>query len=122
MKKYKIVVNYDTGDSFNQYPGYESELVEEWDNLDIAKENLKRIEAHNAAYRKIHGWGNYGKSRWENYKHEEWYTNSSPDWNLMLKKDDGNLYNEHTSWTGYFESMNYVEIRPDDSDMKVYAK
>lgn len=119
MTRYNIIVNYDTGDSFNQYPGQVCTLVQLWTNLDIAKENLVRIEAHNRAYKKIHGWGNYGKSRWEDYKNEDWY---SGEWNVKLKMDNGELYDEHCDWVGYFENFNFAEIVPDDTGMKIYPK
>lgn len=45
MGKYKIKIDYKTGDSFKTYNT--SNMLElEWDNFDIAKENLKAIKEH----------------------------------------------------------------------------
>jgi hypothetical protein len=54
MARYKIRINYSTGDSNNDYKA--SDVLEiEWDNLDIAKENLKAIKDHYVnVYKKIH--------------------------------------------------------------------
>lgn len=120
-KKHKIIVNYDTGDSFGTSPNQECDLVEEWNNLDIAKENLKRIDEHNKAYCKINGWSNYGKSSWKDYRNERWYCKDYPEFTIRLLKDDGQEYNEHCTWCGYFESMNYAEIVSIESDTKVYG-
>ena len=43
---YKIKINYSSGDSFNKYDGLEQFLEPIWSNIDIAKENLKRIQEH----------------------------------------------------------------------------
>lgn len=43
---YKIKIIYDSGDSFNKYNGLEQCLEPKWSNIDIAKENLKRIQVH----------------------------------------------------------------------------
>lgn len=42
--KYKIKYNYDSGDSFNQYPDNEGFVEIEWENLENAKANLTRIQ------------------------------------------------------------------------------
>ena len=43
---YKIKINYSSGDSFNRYDNLERCLEPEWTNIEIAKENLKRIKDH----------------------------------------------------------------------------
>lgn len=120
-KKYKIIVNYDTGDSFGQYPDQETECIEEWNDLEAAKENLLRIQEHNRAYKKINGWGHHGKGEWKDYNNERWYCTNSPEFSIMLSKDDGTLYQECCGWVGYFETMNYAEVRQNKDDMRVYA-
>lgn len=47
--KYKIKIDYSTGDSFNSYN--EIRYIDlEWSNLDVAKENLQRIREHYQQY------------------------------------------------------------------------
>lgn len=53
MAKYKLKYNYDTGNSFNTDYGLEEYLELEHNNLDIAKENLKRIELHYIQYKEL---------------------------------------------------------------------
>jgi hypothetical protein len=122
MSKYKIVVDYDTGDSFNQYPNQKCECVHTWENLDIAKENLKRIDAHYKAYKEIKGWSSYGKPTWDDYKNEKWHNGKSVDYTLLLLKDDGESYQEYANWLGYFERMNFASIEcVEGDDMKIYG-
>lgn len=117
--KYKIQYNYNTGDSFSHTDGLEDSLEVTWENLDIAKENIKRIEEHYKAFQKVNGWSMRRGSNWDNYKHERWYHS---EYSIKLLTDKNEEYIEYTgSWCGYFESLNYVGIIPDndDSDMKI---
>jgi len=53
---YKILIEYQTGDSFgsNDTKNY---LDLEWNNLDIAKENLQYIQEHYELYKLVDGYG-----------------------------------------------------------------
>lgn len=51
--KYRIKYNYDTGDSFNNEYGCEGYLELEWNNLEVAKANLQRIQEHYTQYKEI---------------------------------------------------------------------
>lgn len=42
---YKIKIEYKTGNSFGSHDE-EGEIEYKWENLEIAKENLKRIKEH----------------------------------------------------------------------------
>jgi len=42
----KILINYNTGDSFHDEDNIEEHLEMTWENLEIAKENLQRIKEH----------------------------------------------------------------------------
>lgn len=119
-KKYYIVVNYDSGSSFGIDPDHSCVLIEEWDNLDIAKENLKRIEAHYKAQKGINGWKKF--DQWENYKTEPWFSKRNPEYEVQVLKDDGSSCEEYCQWIGYFERMNYAEIKVrEDNGMKIYG-
>jgi hypothetical protein len=119
MKVYKIIVNYDSGDSFGTYPNQECECIYEWDNLDIAKENLKRIAEHNKAVQKLNGWRSYGKGSWDDYKNERWYCKDRPQHGVVLLTDDNTEYDESCSWVGYFETMNHCQVVPNQDDMRI---
>lgn len=121
MKAYKIIVNYDTGNSFTTSPGEQCECVHEWDDISIAKENLKRIVEHNKAVKKIDGWRTYGKASWDDYKNERWYSKTYPMHSVVLLTDDNTEYTESCEWVGYFENMNFCEIIPKDNEMRLDA-
>jgi len=78
MKKYSIKVSYQTGDSFGSNDV--EEVWEDFDNLDIAKENLKRIEEHYRQYEVLNG---YRTS--EETKLQTMDENSSKPWFVGIK-------------------------------------
>ena len=50
---YRIKYTYDTGDSFTNEEGLEGRLELGWEDLDVAKKNLERIEEHYRMYRDL---------------------------------------------------------------------
>lgn len=132
MGKYVINVNYDTGNSFGRTPDQNEELPIQWDNLDIAKENLKWLKEHKEYFDNKEE--TYFPSKEmelkankiiEDAKNKPWFipAKDSPWW-LNLKKDNGDLLKVSMSFCmGYFERINYIEItspKIDDSDLIVY--
>lgn len=112
---YKILIKYQTGDSFSS-EDTEDEISHEWEKLETAKKNLKRIEDHYLFIQK-HKDG-YQRPEcgtmpegcfWdEEYKHI----------GLELLLDDGPPKIEvYPFWCGCFERLYGAEIRPMDSDM-----
>lgn len=74
MSKYKIKYNYDTGDSFHNEYDVEGNLELEWQNLEIAKANLKRIEEHYKQYREIESYrGKDDQTILEGNKDKDWF-------------------------------------------------
>jgi hypothetical protein len=115
--KYQIKVNYDTGNSFHNEYGVET-FVEDitWSDLDVAKENLKRLEEH---YKFVKAEDNTWRPRKccefkkivEESKTKDWYSSSYPQFTVILKEDNGDDKITHTgAWCGYFESVNHMEI------------
>jgi len=94
---YDIEIDYTTGNSFNQERST-TELCNPVTDLDMAKENLKRIKDH--------------------YIHCKDNPDSDKEFELILLIDDG----ERTItpfWIGYFESLHGAKIITDiDSDME----
>jgi hypothetical protein len=115
----KIYYNYNTGDSFYEENNIEEVLEGEYTNLDIAKANIKRIEAHYKYYREINGYNNKSDTEIRGrYKREDWYVEGY-DFNIKLQANNGEFYQIHAPWCGYFESLNSVEIKSNNDNMKI---
>ena len=119
---YKIQYNYNTGDSYNNY-NYTSVLELTWNNLDIAKENLKRIQQHYNYYKELHNYQSR-KSRElliKDNSYFPWFVNigSLHEHCLILITDDGNNFQLSAPWCGHFESLNSVEIIIEDTELKI---
>ena len=131
--KHKIKIWYTTGDSFGSQD--RDEILEmEWDNLDIAKANLKRIKEHYIRYKVDNDFygkkGYYYKSLspedkliYDTKKTRDWY--STPEgwdnyhYSICLKADNGNDWIISPFWVGYFETLNSAQIISDDNDMSI---
>jgi len=117
LKKYRIKVDYSTGDSFHTEDTYD--YVEmDWDDLDIAKENLVRIKEHykwyadkNKGYRRI---------KEDEIKEPLHHVGLEYDFQIRYKLDDGNEFFTTCPWCGYFENLICAEIvvNPEKNDMK----
>lgn len=129
--KYKIKYEYQTGGSFGSEDS-DGILELGWNDLDIAKQNLKRIQEHYKYYEakeRIRGSFN---TKW--YKDElsliDLIESTKPDWFveknqygyehhcIKLYADNGNVWQISCPWCGYFERLYSVEIIPNESDMK----
>lgn len=111
---YRIKIHYTTGNSFNT-DDYEECLEYGWQNLDMAKESLKRIKNHYKFYQD-HG------EQWTKPKCKlpvgvKW-NNEHRMLMLELMTDDGKSYFYSSFWTGYFETLHSATIICDDEDMK----
>jgi hypothetical protein len=131
--KHKIKIWYTTGDSFGSQD--RDEILEmEWDNLDVAKANLKRIKEHYICYKVDNDFsgkkGYYYKSLspedkliYDTKKTRDWY--STPEnwdnyhYSICLKADNGNDWIISPFWVGYFETLNSAHIISDDNDMNI---
>lgn len=83
-KIYLLYVVYTTGDSFSTNHGGSIEFINVYRDIEIAKENERRIK-----------------------EFEE--TN---DYHIDLKTSNGEgEYRIYTPWVGYFESIDYIEIK-----------
>lgn len=159
--KYKILYNYNTGDSFHNEDELEDTIELEWNNREVALANLKRIEEHYKFYRQMNkdyprlskkqikyliwsklykDWlvkdrmiyrypkanpsygtkiANYGETH--NYIEDEvWGIKTELDYSamtnqLILYTDQGKPFRFWPSWIGYFESLNYVELKEENT-------
>lgn len=116
---YKIKVEYRTGNSFGNHD--ETDYVDlGWENLDIVKENLKRITEHYEWYRDINNC-----SRWspkQQVKKPEWIKEKDDEmaqYIINLKLDDGTERNYSPFWIGYFECLYSLEIVMDFKDCRI---
>lgn len=115
----KIKIDYKTGDSFGSHD--ETDHLEyDWNNLDIVKENIEAIVAHNRFNKELKSWDMSNEEQdeliketaenwWFVKEHKYWGTNPFENY-IYLKKDDGSIMEEPYScfWTGYFEHLQYV--------------
>lgn len=82
MGKYKIKVHYQTGNSFGSENTVDF-LDLSWDNLEIAKENLKAIKDHYKFYESIENtYGSYltNQAIYEGNKNEWWFAGEKDRW------------------------------------------
>lgn len=135
-KNYKIQINYTTGDSFGS-EDRSSDVEMQWNKLEVAQENLKRIEEHYEFYRKQDSWGRRTLSADEREQLKQEAINTAawavvPDEKLdkhmnehrliycvKLKEDDGVERSISCFWTGYFESLNSAEIVTNEKKFKI---
>lgn len=85
---YVLYAVYSTGDSFGQDDGHSVEFIGFYtkDQLDIANENMRRIETQT-------------RSR------------DSDSYSITLRAPSGvRSFEQTTPWVGYFESLDYVDI------------
>ena len=120
--KYRIKYTYDTGDSFHNEYGLVGYLELEWENLEVAKANLVRIEEHYKQYEALNR--NYTNKQRKDIvgenKYKDWYVESNyGDFMLKLKTDEGKDWQISAPWCGYFESLKYIEVESIDPGLKI---
>ena len=128
---YKIEVIYDTGDSFHRETNVRR-IIDEiyWDSLDAAKQALKDIEAHYAAYKQIRYEYDMDdediKKVLDKAKKSPWYCHDKSyglerhgfvSSLILLANDDGTREKLYCFWTGYFESLVGCDIVEDKGEL-----
>jgi hypothetical protein len=118
---YRIAFSYNTGSSFHTEKNIEEFINLTWNSLEIAEENLKRIKEHYEFYCKLHSRSFDCDYRDYQIKRDEillaaidkpWFSNDDYyEHSLNLLTDAGNIYKYSAQWCGYFESLNWAEIR-----------
>lgn len=119
MKRYYIEIYYETGDSFSHHDET-SDLKLEWDDLDIAKDNLKRIKEHYAWYEKKNDYRFMnGKDNPQIEKPD--CADKKYEFVIHLSTDDGKDCRISAYWCGYFESLYSAEIKEHDNPDLVFV-
>lgn len=109
---FKIKYYYKTGDSFGSHD--EEEILEfEWNDIEKAREALKRIKEHYNWYCSLHS---YKEDKpvpkwWYKPNHIDEYSARSI---LFLEMDHGEEVQFWPPWIGYFESLYSAEIVLDE--------
>ncbi len=118
---YKIKISYATGDSNGSEDTFDH-LELAWEDLEVAKANLKRIQEHYKCYRLYEYYNSYRKSYleseeinlFESRKEKDWFAKELDDFNqrfsIVLKTDEGKDWQFGAFWCGYFERLNSIEI------------
>lgn len=121
---YKIKYHYQTGGSFSTSEEWDT-LELTWQDLEVAKPNLRRIKDHYQYYQveecKGKYWDPYSKESKDiinNAKKQDWYVEDSSygHCQIVLKTDDGKDWRIWAPWCGYFETLYGAEIETDDRD------
>ncbi len=112
-KKYEIIVNYETGDSFTTEVDQEGSLSLEWDNKKIAEENVDRVEDHYKFYCDLNSYGGrlgglHGDPKWKGLV-ELNMENSTKDWAIVEWK-------YHSISRKQVVSGEYQEKHPEDCE------
>jgi len=94
---FEIMIDYTTGDSFNSERIEEEPLGIVNEDMDKAKENLDRIQAH---------WKKYGNKGYDEDAHD-----------LKLIMDDGEERTINPFWMGYFENLHGAKIVVQEPEM-----
>lgn len=123
--KFEIVVNYSTGNSFGRSDDMDISLDMTWRNLDVLKENMKRLSEY-VKYCKLRDYAKSLYSEDSSLKKVEEYVKDKPYFrgyrddkkrdilnltSIVLKADNGNDFRIHACWDGYFESLNHITVR-----------
>jgi ADP-dependent phosphofructokinase/glucokinase len=126
---YKILISYQTGDSFRSYDE-EQYLETTWEDIDIAKENLQRIKEH---YEWVQSHGRFSdgplpiprfiKPRNKKDKIVEHYKNPTHtqiqfeyEYYIPIKLDDGTEEICCAFWNGYFQTLYRAKIVSTEDD------
>jgi len=138
---YRIKVDYTTGDSggtwpvtdYYVHPSYNEPLYGKdvaWGNIEVAKENLKRIKAHYLWVESYESYEyRYGKAGalpipdfvsshfdlvLDSYGNRKYIKNGGRC--IYLLMDDGSESRFDTNWIGYFEHLNGAFIVAEEED------
>ena len=112
---YKIKYSYRTGDSFGS-EDREEILEYEWEDIELAKEALKRIEEHYRWYESVSSSYSFSPKTIER---PEWHKNELDDKGyhettiqnmIVLNMDNGKKVQFWCPWCGYFESLYGCEL------------
>jgi len=99
---------YSTGDSFGHDEG-QLEFIGLYSDLEVAKENVRRLEAHNDLYEKLNRRSYYGVSKKEQAELKKLEKTFEP-YTVRLVLEDGREYDVHVPWHGYFENLTSVNL------------
>lgn len=109
---YKIKVTYKTGDSFSTRDT-EGLIEHVWTNLEVAKQNLKRIQEHYAWYEST-------RFSFRTELPKPSFAHPEHEWSLKLLHDDGQEFDYGSFWIGMFETLYGLEIILDLPKVEIF--
>lgn len=114
----QILVNYETGNSFGHHT--EEEILPlSFNDMGKARDALLAIKEHYELYNKLNAfWPSPTPQEVKRLVNEAkkklWFVDNGLEprfcFDLKLKTDDGEDYQFHAFWCGYFERLHYAEI------------
>ena len=120
---YKIEYTYSTGNSFGRAPDVTDQIELEWNNLEVAKQNLQRIKEHHDFNQKIESYLARANRLEiiEAHRSKDWFVEERGDYyRIKLYTDDNKPYQMWPNWMGYFESLLSIEIiKPMDEELRI---
>lgn len=87
---YLVYVNYDTGDSFGRDEGRIS-FVDLFKTEEKAEQCAKALRTH---------YDNHASMKWDD------------QFSISLTNENNTTYKYFASWIGYFEHLNFIEVKP----------
>tara|TARA_R110000868_G_scaffold76573_6_gene220165 strand:- start:3935 stop:4417 length:483 start_codon:yes stop_codon:yes gene_type:complete len=108
MGKYKILISFATGDSFNNYDTTDN-IELEWDNLEVAKENLQAIREHDKMCDLANNW----KTKFED-KIKHYQDNEDKFWFVSEVKPLHNKKKCYHTMVAYEKAPEDFTLVPDD--------
>lgn len=108
-KKYYIEIYYETGDSFGSQDEIQN-LEIEWNDIKIAKENLRRIKEHYEWYLRLKGCKTQKEYK-EIKNNRPEFVSKKYDFCITLITDDHKEIQMSCFWCGYFETLYSAKIK-----------
>lgn len=108
---YTVKAYYTTGDSFGS-EDVEHEIPLVWENKELARQAMREIYDHYTAFQDRLDYSEVKDNAWCGEAYAEIW-----EFSIKLELDNGKRQSMNVPWTGYFESLNSLEVVIATEDM-----